>query len=252
MIEEKLKLLKEVGFTDSEIKFYTSLLSLGKTDSKTISKKANIPIARVYSIAEKLAEKGLVRMLPGHPSMFEVIPPSQAFSKFLEKIEEKKKAMESLIIDLQKTFSEREQEEEEILVYKDLNSIKKEIIKIDESTKKEVSIYSRFVTRDEEILESLERLVKRKVKVRVTGAVRNQTSELIAYSYKNVGCEVKILGEEDYAPLTFSIHDDDALFLLFESEKNPNNYLNLTLKNRKIVQMFSNLFNYYWEKGKKI
>ncbi|MGC9132483.1 MAG: TrmB family transcriptional regulator, partial [Candidatus Micrarchaeia archaeon] len=171
MIEEKLKLLKEVGFTDSEIKFYTSLLSLGKTDSKTISKKANIPIARVYSIAEKLAEKGLVRMLPGHPSMFEATSPSEGFSKLLEKIELKKRKIESLVTEFQKIFYERKEEEEEILLYKDFNVIKKEILESNLSSKREICMYSKFTRRDEEILESLERLVKRKVKVRVTGAV---------------------------------------------------------------------------------
>ncbi|MGC9150108.1 MAG: TrmB family transcriptional regulator [Candidatus Micrarchaeia archaeon] len=252
MLEEKTKVLKDLGFSDSEIKLYLKLLSLGKADSKTLSKETKILLPRIYPIAEKLAEKGFIRILPGHPSMFEVIPPFEAFSSFLERMESKKREVESLVIDFQKIFYERKQEEEEILIYKDFNTIKKEIINVDKFSKKEVDIYSRFVTRDEEILENLEKLVKRKVKVKVIGAVRDQRSELIAYSYKNIGCEVKILGEEDYAPLSFSINDGNVLFLLFESEKNPNNYLNLTLKNRKIVQMFSNLFNYYWEKGKII
>ncbi|MGC8937301.1 MAG: helix-turn-helix domain-containing protein, partial [Candidatus Methanomethylicaceae archaeon] len=57
--EKEINFLKDLGFSDSEIKLYLKLLSLGKADSRAISKATAIPLPRVYPIAEKLAEKGL-------------------------------------------------------------------------------------------------------------------------------------------------------------------------------------------------
>jgi sugar-specific transcriptional regulator TrmB len=53
-------ILKELGFTDGEIKVYFALFELGETTVGPISKKAEVTHAKVYPILAKLIEKGLV------------------------------------------------------------------------------------------------------------------------------------------------------------------------------------------------
>lgn len=53
-------ILKDLGFTDGEIKVYFALFELGETTVGPISKKAEVTHAKVYPILAKLIEKGLV------------------------------------------------------------------------------------------------------------------------------------------------------------------------------------------------
>ena len=128
--------------------------------------------------------------------------------------------------------------------------LKEELKKLHNSAKNEICMYSRFEKVDKELIESLGKAVKRKVNVKVIGAVKDQTSELNAYTYKKIGCLVKVLPPEDYAPASFSLIDGRKAHLLIQSESSPNNYIDIVIKNKNLVKMFRNLFDYYWENGK--
>ena len=52
--------LKEAGLTDGEVKVYTSLLKLGSTTSGPLIKESHVSRSIIYTILEKLIEKGLV------------------------------------------------------------------------------------------------------------------------------------------------------------------------------------------------
>lgn len=56
---QKAEILKEVGFTDGEIKVYFSLFELGETTVGPISNLSGVSHAKVYPILAKLIEKGL-------------------------------------------------------------------------------------------------------------------------------------------------------------------------------------------------
>ncbi|MBT3298158.1 hypothetical protein HN385_04490 [archaeon] len=52
--------LKELGFSEGEIKVYLSLFKLGESSVGPISKESKVSHAKVYPILDKLIEKGLV------------------------------------------------------------------------------------------------------------------------------------------------------------------------------------------------
>lgn len=58
-MEEK-EILKELGFSEGEIKVYFALFELGETTVGPISKKSGVTHAKVYPILNKLINKGLV------------------------------------------------------------------------------------------------------------------------------------------------------------------------------------------------
>jgi sugar-specific transcriptional regulator TrmB len=250
-MDEKVNLLKDLGFKEYEAKIYLALVYLKKADVRTISKETGIHQTKAYQIAKQLVEKGMVKIISGHPIMFEVVEPSLAFSKVLEDFEKKKENVKKVIAELQQSFQEAQKlGEEEIATYMNFDILKKELKKLDKSAKNEICIYSRFEKVEEDLIESLEKAVKRKVKVKVVGAIKDQTSELNAYAYKKVGCLVKGLTPDDYAPISFSVIDGEVCHLHLRSENNPNNYLSVVVKNKDLAKMFKNLFDYYWEKGK--
>ena len=250
-MDEKVNLLKDLGFTEYEAKIYLALVYLKKADVRTISKETGIHQTKAYQIAKQLVEKGMVKIISGHPIMFEVVEPSLAFSKVLEDFEKKKENVKNVIAELQQSFQEAQKlGEEEIATYMNFEVLKEELKKLHNSAKNEICIYSRFEKIDKDLIESLEEAVKRRINVEVVGAVKDQTSELNAYAYKKVGCRVKILFSEDYAPISFSVIDEEKGHLLIRSESNPNNYIDIMMKNKKLAKMFKNLFWCYWERGK--
>jgi len=52
--------LREIGFTNGEIKVYTALLELGSTTTGKVVKNSGISSSKVYVILDRLANKGLV------------------------------------------------------------------------------------------------------------------------------------------------------------------------------------------------
>ena len=55
-----LKILKDVGLTDTEIKVYLALLSLGATSAGKIVEETGVYRKNLYDSLNKLIEKGLV------------------------------------------------------------------------------------------------------------------------------------------------------------------------------------------------
>ncbi len=42
-IDEDIRSLTQIGFTEAQAKLYLALLSIGKTDAKNLAKQANVP-----------------------------------------------------------------------------------------------------------------------------------------------------------------------------------------------------------------
>ena len=70
-------ILKELGFTNGEIKVYFALFELGQTTVGPISRKAEVSHAKVYPILTKLIQKGLVsHVIKGEVKHFSVTDPN--------------------------------------------------------------------------------------------------------------------------------------------------------------------------------
>lgn len=52
--------LKEIGLTTGELRIYKSLLELGETTRTTLSKKSGISPSKIYDVANRLLEKGII------------------------------------------------------------------------------------------------------------------------------------------------------------------------------------------------
>ena len=55
-----IEILKEIGFTQGEIKVYEALLEIGESTIGLISKTANVTPSKTYPILDKLLKKGLI------------------------------------------------------------------------------------------------------------------------------------------------------------------------------------------------
>ncbi len=63
MEKQFLLKLKEIGFTDGELKVYQALLKIGESTKTKLVKESGIAPANLYDITNKLQEKGIISIL---------------------------------------------------------------------------------------------------------------------------------------------------------------------------------------------
>jgi sugar-specific transcriptional regulator TrmB len=246
------EILKLFGFSEYEIRVYTVLLFNQKAGANEISKETGIPQTKVYQIIKKLADRGFIAILPGHPIRFEVVPPKNAFSSVIEELEDKRKKLMEAIQSLQENYELSKTKEEEVVSFLDWNSFGKKIEELNKKAEKEIDIFSRFKYPKGAWFESLEKTIKRGIKIKVVGVVNDKSKELAAFSYKKIGCEVRKLPITYESTLSFGIFDLSSVNLTIESEKDPTNFICLLLENKGIVRVFKSFFDSMWKEGKPL
>ena len=81
-----IPLLKELGFTDSEIKVYLALLELGSTTKGPIVAKSGVASSKIYELLDKLQRRGLVSaVIRSSVKYFESAHPSRLLDYVKEK-----------------------------------------------------------------------------------------------------------------------------------------------------------------------
>lgn len=157
-----MEVLRELGFSEREIKVYLALLSLGQTTVGPIAAATRIQHPKIYQTLEKLIDRGLVSyVIKSKIKHFEAQDPKQ----ILAIIKEKEKKFLEMLPELykKKAFS---REQQIATVYEGEESIKVMFNKIlDELNKK--SNYYIFALRDDYHSESCLRFL-RKLHMRVS------------------------------------------------------------------------------------
>ncbi len=77
------KLAEYAGLSEYEAKIYLCLLGLGCSGARRISALTGVPRTKIYSALRRLIEMGLIREVPGNPSLFVPTPPGEAFGALL-------------------------------------------------------------------------------------------------------------------------------------------------------------------------
>lgn len=96
------EILKDLGFSEREVKVYLALLELGETTVGPIAAKTRIQHSKIYPTLEKLIDRGLVTfIIKSKTKYFQAVNPKQIlfllkekerqFQEILPKLEEKQK-----------------------------------------------------------------------------------------------------------------------------------------------------------------
>ncbi len=116
---DKQKLI-DLGLTDGESKVYIVLLKLGSSKVGPIVKNANVAYSNIYSVLNRLIEKGLVSFIIKEKTRyFQAVNPSKLY-EYLEKKEEKikqeKEVLNKVILELQKINKIKSNESAEVFL----------------------------------------------------------------------------------------------------------------------------------------
>ena len=112
--EEDLQTLTQIGFTKTQAKLYLSLLKLGRTDGKTLSKKSKSPRTVVYRTLDELQKMGLVEKEITSPYKFKATPLKEGLQilmlQKLQQYEESREKTENFLSKYQ-NYNEEEYKE---------------------------------------------------------------------------------------------------------------------------------------------
>jgi HTH-type transcriptional regulator, sugar sensing transcriptional regulator len=99
------KILEELGLTEGEIKVYTALLRLGEATSGPLVRESGVSISKVYSILDKLSQKGLVsHIIKEKTRYYKASNPNRLLIYLKEKedkLKEYEKSLKEILPDLQ-------------------------------------------------------------------------------------------------------------------------------------------------------
>lgn len=75
--------LMSVGLTRYEASLYLAMLTCDSSDYDVLIENSDVPYGRFYVIADMLAGKGLVDVIPGKPKTYRLNSPNEAISDYL-------------------------------------------------------------------------------------------------------------------------------------------------------------------------
>lgn len=80
-LTEAINELQAVGLTESEAKCFVTLTRVSSGTARDVSEVGDIPRSRVYDLAERLQDRGLVEVQEGNPRQFRAVSPKLAAKK---------------------------------------------------------------------------------------------------------------------------------------------------------------------------
>ncbi|MFQ5620373.1 MAG: TrmB family transcriptional regulator [Candidatus Nanoarchaeia archaeon] len=103
--------LKHIGLTEGEVRVYESLLDLGETTRTDLAKKSGISPSKIYDVANRLLEKGIISVVKKNKVLhFSAKPPDRLFDYLEQKekdIEQEKELVEDLLPSLMRKYQKK-------------------------------------------------------------------------------------------------------------------------------------------------
>lgn len=122
MAESNLYELLKIGLTEGEAKVYLALHEIGSSTVGPIVKKSGVAYSNVYSVLERLIEKGLVSYIVKEKTKYFQAAPPHNLMDYLDKrekeIESQKKALKETLPELEKIQKHLPQQDAEIFLGK--------------------------------------------------------------------------------------------------------------------------------------
>jgi sugar-specific transcriptional regulator TrmB len=245
-----LNVLKNIGFTDSEIKVYFALLELGSVSKGPIVEKSKVASSKIYELLSKLVKKGLVSIVvKSGVKYFEAAPPSRLLDYIKEReseLKKQEKELEKLIPDLElkRSYAGIGSETQ---VFKGMKGAKTSFDDILNNLKKGEEYYvlgiSKFTPHFERFVVNFHKIRAQKgIKCKI---IVNELAKDIGKQLKKIKLtKVKYLQKELFTPVVFIIYKDKTLISIGLDE------IFIQVKSKNLSTGLRAYADYMWKIGK--
>ena len=248
--------LRELGLTEYETNAYLTLLEKGMLTASECSASSGVPRPRCYDVLRSLMEKGLVKMEPGRPTRYAVIPPDiglrnlyKNYKDSLERdLEIKERSVRLLSSQLSQIYNRETLDniEEYVWVSKEEFNPLSYVEMLDEASTMFYIItpYSESIDSEKQFYRSLLEALKRGLKIKLIQPISGIVNFGAYDKLVEEGMQIKhILNPHGF----FSISDDEVSIRLIKNKR----YVgSVSLKDDFTKQMFLDYFMKVWASGK--
>ena len=263
--DQEMKLLKELGLADGEVKVYLQLLRRSQSEMlDRVVTTFGIPTSVAEDSLKSLADKGLIRI---SRNMVEAVQPRVVIEAMLErrrKLAEVQLAQESssaLTLEkiLEPVYWESRmglRSEEIIDPLRDLADMELHTAQILGNARREAIVFAETFGWYDKVREALFHAHDRGVKMRVLMMASDESTLKRAKELQGLGVQVRHCTEEWY-PVRGTLGDDQELvFLIWATRERevvrPIYYRPHYTKNAGLIRIFRDAFQKRWDEGTPI
>lgn len=255
---EILKTLVNCGLSEYESKVYSSLVFMGTSKAGMISKESEVPQSKIYEVLDQLMSKQLVEVFEGRPKEFRAAEPENALKRLLEEKVKEIESVKSQVESMSGFLKESKKEEVGGGVWIVKGDRFKEFFNktadMLERSEKYVYAITRDFSRSASFAESLNRCMKRGVKVRVVGMEKiNQMNYYRALWYKDKGIEVRSFDAKVH-PRVIVVDGKEVLLRLDYNPQKRNRFQfsSLWSEDASLVAVMDNYVKNMWKNAKPV
>mgnify|MGYP006269533607 CR=1 FL=1 len=195
--------LKELELSTYEALTYLTLLAHSNITASTLCKETGIPDSKIYFALDGLANKGMITIQKGNPSIYRAVPPKEAIAnlkrQMIERLNEKTKEADVLADTLTPIYESAEKPEELEVAYiirgqKNIINRMKALI---EKTQKEAMLFISYPTVFKELKQPLleaNKTRKINLKIAMTPKVFEEEGRINLDEIKLLRCPIDPVG----------------------------------------------------------
>lgn len=245
--------LREAGLTEGEVKAYLALLEIGSSTTGPIIEKTGIARSIIYTILEKLIQKGLVSVIIKEKTKyFQAANPRKILDYLDErenKFEKNKKEIEKLLPEL---LSRKQTKKSETTMYFGLKGIRTahENLYLKLGKDEEYCFLGIPAFQPEEQHMYWKRDHQRRIKTGIKCRLLfNKDTNFNVLKNRNSykGSEARYMPTDIKTPAAFLIYKDTITIILQHAET-----LAIEIVNQSIADSFKAYFEEFWKKSKKL
>ena len=98
--EREVAALRRLGLTEYECRLYLALIKMGPVKASEVSFFGQVPRTKAYGAISDLQQKGLVKILPGKPEIYEAASPTEVLAPMVKKMANEISESQLIIGDL--------------------------------------------------------------------------------------------------------------------------------------------------------
>src|SRR3989344_4364273 len=244
--------LREAGLTEGEVKSYLALLEIGSSTTGPIIEKTGIARSIIYTILEKLIQKGLVSVIVKEKTKyFQAANPKKILDYLDEKekkFEKNKKEIEELLPEL---LSKKQTKKSETTMYFGLTGIRTAHENLYLKLGKDEEYYflgiPAFQPEEQHMYwkRDHQRRIKSGIKCRL---LFNKDTDPKVLKNRNSykGSEARYMFTDIKTPAAFLIYKDTVTIILQHAET-----LSIEIVNQSIADSFKAYFEEFWRRSEK-
>jgi len=234
--------LSRIGLTQGEIKVYLALVKYGAQSKSPLAGKAKVSSSKVYEIAEKLKQKGLVSSFSKNNVAYYQASNPIFLKKYIEQkeleLKKEKQLVEEILPQLEK-LKQSSEEEISFELQEGWEGMQNALLEGLEHAPKNSTIYGIGIQIPHQSMINKfhhERL-RKNIKVKIILAEEIDKTQ----NYKN--SEIKIIPE--ISKVGMGIYPDRVLIQALNDPPS-----NLVIKHPRIVQSFKKIYDLLWKQAK--